>query len=388
MLLDLRPGVARLDDIALEAADALRALERLGHARPILLACYPPGPSPFYSLLYARALECGIAPIPIRSVADAAALIPIASVGGARVVLHLHWLYKVLERVTDPEEAFRRVGAFETELDRLLERSVAIAWTVHNVLPHDAALPEAELALRRSVAARASAIHVMAEATEAILAPDLPLQPERVLHVPHPAFTGVYPDVVDRMQARSVLRISPTTPAIGLVGALRPYKGLSELLDALPALAIRRPGIRLVVAGAVGAASDMEETVDRAIADPGVLIHPGHVPDDRIQDLLRGIDAVVLPYRRVLNSAALLLALGFGLPVVFPSDPALAEFADPAMAVTYERGSPEALAEAVDRVLALPRADVVEAARRLCETRDPARLSRAFATALREHIGE
>jgi beta-1,4-mannosyltransferase len=386
ILLDLRPGVARLDDIALEATDALRSLEALGHPRPILLACYPPGPSPFYSLLYARALECGVAPIPIRTIADAAALVPIAAVDGARVVLHLHWLYKVLEGVTNPAEGWRRVAEFEAELDRLLERSVAIVWTVHNILPHDAGLPECELTLRRAVVARASAIHVMAEATESILAPDLLLPTGRVFRVPHPAFTGVYPDWVDRPHARRVLGIPPSVPAIGLIGSLRPYKGLADLLDALPALTLRRAGIRLVVAGDVGSVSDMEETIDRAIAEPRVLIHPRHIPDDRIQDLMRGLDAVVLPYQRVLNSAALMLALAFDRPVVFPRDPALAEFADPALAVTYDRGSSDALAEAIDRVLALPPDDVVNATRRFCATRDPAVLSRSFAMELQERI--
>ena len=388
MLLDLRHATNRPDERVLDAADALRALEVLGHARPILLAYSPPTTSPFYALLYSRAVECGIAPIPVRSIADTADLIPIAAVGGARVVLHLHWLNRVLDRVTDPAEAARRVVAFEAALDRLIDQGVAIVWTVHNILPHLARLPDAEFSVRRAVVERASAIHVMAAATEALMSPHMRLPADRLVRVPHPSFRGLYPDLVDRAHARSVLGLAPSAPAVGLVGSLQPYKGLTELLDALPAAAARRPGIRLVVAGRPGADPESAAAIECAVADPRVLAHPRHVPDDQLQVVLRGVDAVVLPYRRVLNSATLMLALEFDRPLVFPRDPALLEFADPAVAVTYDRGSPEALAGAMDQALDLPTDAVGEAARRLREARDPAVLSRAFAAALRERLGE
>jgi glycosyltransferase involved in cell wall biosynthesis len=383
MLLDLRGAPARRNDLALEAADAVRALEALAHPRPILLACYPPGPSPYYSLLYSRALESGIIPIEVRAMADAAALVRIASIAGARVVLHLHWLAAVLRGAADETDAAHLVADCAAQLDRLRDGGVSIAWTVHNVLPHDARLPAAEAALRREVVARASVVHVMSEATLDLLADQLVVPEGLLLKVPHPALTGLYPDWIDGLEARRLLRLSPDTPAVGLLGSLHPYKGLDELLDALPAAARRRPGIRLVVGGSVGQGDRMRAVVDRALDDPRVAIHPRRVPDDLVQYLMRGVDAVVLPYRRVLNSAALMVALAFDRPVVFPDDPALREFADPAIAVTYERGSPDALAEAIDRALALPREGVIATARRFCAERDPATLSRAFAGGLR-----
>ena len=226
-------------------------------------------------------------------------------------------------------------------------------------------------------------IHVMSEATEELVAPLFPLPASRVLRVSHPALIGVYPDWVGQAEARHVLGIGPTAPAIGLVGALKPYKGVEELLDALPRVAERRPGIRVVIAGRADPGPAMDALVDRAIGDPRVLIHPRHVPDDRIQHILRGVDVVVLPYRRVLNSATLHLALGFERPVVIPRVPALREFFDPAVAATYEPGSTEALAEAIDQALSIPSAGVSPVARRMCADRDPAIVSRAFVDGLR-----
>ena len=111
MLLDLRPGVKRLHDVPLDAADALRFAQALGHPRPILVAYHPPIESPFLDLLYARAVESGVVAVPIRRISDAAALVPLARMAGAHVVLHLHWVGSLLNGVVnDAEAAARRPG--------------------------------------------------------------------------------------------------------------------------------------------------------------------------------------------------------------------------------------------------------------------------------------
>ena len=251
------------------------------------------------------------------------------------------------------------------------------------MLPHDADVPGAQVALRREIVARASVIHLMSQATEELTAAQFTIPRDRILRVGFPAFTGVYPDWIGRGEARRVLGLSPDAPTVTLVGALRPYKGLAELLEALPLVARRRPRIRLVVGRDPAPNEEIEGLVDRAMADPRVLIHPRRVPDDRLQHLVRGADAVVMPYRRILNSATLFLAVAFERPVVLPRDPALEEFADPAFAVTYERGEPGALAAAIDAVLDLPADGVVAAARAIAARHEPVAISRAFAEGLR-----
>lgn len=385
MLLQIPSGALRSGSIALDASSALRTLASV-HPAPILLGYHPPSPSPFLSLLYSRAADAGIAAIPLREPAEVRALLGPAALGGARVVLHLHWLNGVLNGVTDEAEAARRIAAFAAVLDGLAADGVAIAWTIHNRLPHGAVMPDAEHALRQEVARRAAVVHVMAAQTEAIVADRLVLDPARLLRVPHPAFAGVYPDWVGRAEARRVLGVLGDAPLVGLVGALQPYKGVTELLDAVPLAARASPGLRVVIAGRPDGSEETEAAIARAIADPRVLVQPRWVAEDRIQHVLRALDAVVLPYRQVLNSAALLLALGFGLPAVVPHDPALAEFEDPAVVVAYERDSSEALAEAVGSALALPREPAAAAARRLLAGREPAEVSRAFADGLRARL--
>ena len=82
-----------------------------------------------------------------------------------------------------------------------------------------------------------------------------------------------------------------------------------------------------------------------------------------------------------MNSATLFLP-GIERPVVLRGI-LHSEFADPAFAVTYERGEPGALAAAIDAVLDLPADGVVAAARAIAARHEPVAISRAFAEGLR-----
>ena len=61
--------------IALDAAAAVRQLEAIGVEDPIVLACHPlSANNPYQQLLYGRAWEHGVAPIPMGRFEDIADL--------------------------------------------------------------------------------------------------------------------------------------------------------------------------------------------------------------------------------------------------------------------------------------------------------------------------
>ena len=62
---------------------------------------------------------------------------------------------------------------------------------------------------------------------------------------------------------------------------------------------------------------------------PGIRLIPHFVDDGIVQYVLRAADYVVLPYKRILTSGAVALALGFGRPVIIPDLPTLLEGVQP-----------------------------------------------------------
>jgi glycosyltransferase involved in cell wall biosynthesis len=304
---------------------------------------------------------------------------------GLQTLLHLHWLHLVLDEASDEADADRRLERFLDGLDAHRAAGGWLAWTVHNVLPHEARFELAEARLSSEVARRSDVVHVLAAGTPAHVAPYYELPADRLLHVPHPSYAGAYPQHVSRLDARHELGLLPDELVFAVVGAIRPYKGLTALLDAWQALDPAEPR-RLLIAGAPGDEPGVRELVERALLDPTILIDARKIPADEIQLYLRAADVAVLPYVRSLNSGALALALTFGLPVIVPAGGALAEVVDAGFARTFEPGDPDSLRAALagGRAVATPAAGRAAAA--AAAALDPGVLSRRFARGLRERL--
>lgn len=102
-------------------------------------------------------------------------------------------------------------------------------------------------------------------------------------------------------------------------GQIRPYKNVDGLLRAFRET--RDPTLTLEIAGAPAPAL---RPVIEALAgeDPRVRGSLRYVEDEEIARLVGEAELVVLPYRDMLNSGGLLLALSLDRPVLVPSTPA------------------------------------------------------------------
>jgi beta-1,4-mannosyltransferase len=390
----VRPNRRYLD----EARAGIERVRAAGHDRPMILATWMfDAENPFQTLLWRDADAAGVVPIGLTRLADLDDPVALPALAALRtseraiVVLHLHWLARVLRGVTDETEGLERVRSFVAALDAFRMAGGHIVWTVHNVLPHDTAYPALDRALRKAVVARADVIHVLSAGTVEAAAPSFEIPDAKVLHIPHPAYLGVYPDDVTPEEARTHYRLGADDVVYGFVGNVRPYKGVDDLLAAFDSIrrdAPRRDGRRrrLLVAGLPSQHAEIADLLSALGKDPDVVVDQRRIPADELAMPLRASDVVVLPYRQSLNSGALLLALSFGRPVVAAASPGVTETVGDDAAITFEAGDRGALAQALvaaDRLLTPEASEAaIAAARRF----DPDAISRAFMTALRERL--
>jgi glycosyltransferase involved in cell wall biosynthesis len=110
------------------------------------------------------------------------------------------------------------------------------------------------------------------------------------------------------------------------------------------------------------------------------------IPSDDMQLFLRASDAVVLPYVRMLNSALLMLALAFGLPVIAPDLGGIPETVDRSVATIVPAGDVHALAAALGAVRHLS-PETAAIARRISDEHDADRISRDLMIAIR-HLAD
>ncbi|GAB6900989.1 glycosyltransferase [Kineosporia succinea] len=307
--------------------------------------------------------------------------------GDVPLVVHLHWLNQVLAKADSESGANDAINRHADLLDTLKERGARLVWTVHNVLPHDTRFEAQEVRLREQVVERADLVHVMSSRTPQAVEDWFSLPREKVYQLDHPGYQGVYPDWIGRDEARRRLRVPDGAVALLLTGAVKPYKGLADLLEAVDRVSRVRPGeIVLIVAGRPDQAPETEEFVARAASHPAVRLLPVQVPDVDMQVLMRAADLVALPYRRSLNSGVLALALTFGRPALLPSNSGSLPVVEGGAALVYPPDGVEALTDAVFRCLDADLGALDRAAEAAGQRIDRAVIAERFAADMRTWV--
>jgi beta-1,4-mannosyltransferase len=380
-----------------DARDGVARVRAAGHDRPMVVAIWPfDRDNPFQALLSSRLEESGIVPVGMDRLADlddpiALPALATLRVDGVEVVLHLHWLARVLRGVESHAKGRERIASFLAALDAFRTAGGRIVWTIHNVLPHDTANPVLDLELRNGVIARADIIHVLSEGTVTAAAPLYEIPASKVLHIPHPAYLGVYRDEVSDADARIHYGLGADDIVFGFVGNLRPYKGLDDLLGAFDSIAASPPDARprrLLIAGMPAADPSIETLLERARAHADIVVDARRIPAEELSIPLRASDVIVLPYRSSLNSGALLLALSFGRPVIAAASPHVIETVGREASIMFDPDDRGGLINALREVDRLLTPDAREAALATARRFDPDDISNRFATALRERLDD
>lgn len=314
------------------------------------------------------------------------ALMDELSAGREAGVVHLHWTSPIVEDIPSTEEAESRVDRLVGALEGARAAGRAIVWTIHNVLPHDARNVEAALRLHRELARLADRIHVLSQGTADVVASEFPIPQDKVVVIPHSSYHGVYGGRTDPRAAREAIGALPEATSVLFLGAIRPYKGIADLIDAVDRLGGQAEGFQLLLAGRPSSEpEEVERLLERLRVPVTALLE--HVDDHDVANWLCAADVMVLPYRRVLNSGSMHLAPTFGVPCIVPDEPHLVdEFGSEPWVRFFDR---QRAVESIVELLAdrwYTSADVRDAALGFARSRTPLRMSRAYLSLIDELI--
>jgi glycosyltransferase involved in cell wall biosynthesis len=284
-------------------------------------------------------------------------------------VLHFHW---------GPDGLWRnRGGGYLRRLHGLigLARLLSLArdlgkkvvWTIHDLESHDGS----DFLDRRGyrlLAARADLCICHDEEAGRQSVRRLGCRPEKLLVMPHGNYDGAFPPPGERRATLAALDLDPARPTLLCLGAARPYKGFEVVIAAMRSLP---HDYQLVVAGTALDPEYSKMLREQAADDARVRLVLREQTDQEVADLLQACDCVVLPYRRITGSGALLNALTMARGVV-ASDLSFfrtALAAGPDAGVLFRPGDPTELADAVRRFMTFPAFERNAAARRLADGR-------------------
>jgi glycosyltransferase involved in cell wall biosynthesis len=232
--------------------------------------------------------------------------------------------------------------------------------TAHYILPPRPS--RRAVASARRVFGRMDAVVAHSEHSAARLREEVGLDPAKVRVIPHGAF-----DYLTRLPEEKPLPAElegAEGPVILSFGLLRPYKGIENLLAAFR----RLRGAELWIVG--NPRMDVEPLRKLAAEAPGrVRIVSRFVEDAEIPAIFRRADLLALPYLDAEHSGVLYTGLAFGKPLVLSAVGGFPEVAEAGAARLVPPGDIDALAAALEELVAdeAARAELAAAAERAAE---------------------
>lgn len=265
-------------------------------------------------------------------------------------ILHLHWLYPFYQKA-DRQVSLLKLVQFIAGLLVLRLKGVKLVWTAHNLKSHEPISPRLDHLCTTLVAQWSDVIIAHCEVAKAEAAATFGIRKlDKIVVMPHGNYTNYYDNQIDQTAARASLGLDPEKLVFLFLGMIRPYKGILELIDIFSRL--QRQDVQLVLAGKPLNAEITAEVQEKIANQPHIRFIPGFVPDEQIQVYMNACDAVIFPYRDILTSGSVILAMTFGKACLAPRMGCIGEILDGSGAFLYEPQTSEGLPQAIDQAIA------------------------------------
>jgi beta-1,4-mannosyltransferase len=250
--------------------------------------------------------------------------------------VHFHWLHPLFQKENQFINIIKLlIVVLQLVILKLI--NIKIVWTVHNIRNHEKNNLFFERTCSIVMAELADAIITHCQVAKKAAVKEFFIRnQDKVFVVPHGNYIDSYENKIDKATARERLGLKPSNLVFLFLGSIRPYKGVFELIDTFNQL--DSENIKLVIAGRVHKDSlEVTELLKEKIAnDQRIKFFSGFVPTDEIQLYMNASDVVIFPYRDILTSGAVLLAMSFGRACIAPRIGCIGEVLDDAGAFLYE----------------------------------------------------
>jgi glycosyltransferase involved in cell wall biosynthesis len=269
-------------------------------------------------------------------------------------VVHLIWTHPffLIQNLSSVElvnaiGTYFRAGLFLLDLFLVRLYGAEIVWTVHNKHNHERRHIWLDHTVSRVTARMASEMTVECSAAKKTIVDLFWIDnPEKIHVIEEGSYIDSYPNSVSAAEARESLNIASETQLYVYFGQIREYKGVDQLIDAFAEAEL--PNAKLLVVGnpfnqqiemKLGAAIENTTSVEPVFE---------FVPNNEIQLYMNAADVVALPYRDILTSGSVLLAMSFGRPVVTPDLGCIPALVGDEGNIIYEANNRQSLRESLE----------------------------------------
>lgn len=266
-------------------------------------------------------------------------------------VLHIHWTSAVVD---NPWWKFAMgMPWLALQLLILRVRRVRVVWTVHNLAAHESRRPVRNWLGSVLIGRLAQVVIVHGPSARESVARRFLIPRGKIAVIPHGNYLGLYPKVASRSAARVALGLGAESKVVLFLGHIRPYKGVEDLIEVFKNLG--DPRAVLVIAGKPLNPAYQAQISRLSANHPQIRFFPGFVADARVGQFMSAADVVVFPYREVLTSGAVVLAMSFGKACVAARLGCIGDVLDENGGILYDPARRGALGRALAEALASPK---------------------------------
>ncbi len=231
---------------------------------------------------------------------------------------------------------------------------ISVLYTAHNVLPHD---EEERKAFGMKFAFRmickwSKAVITHSETNRKVLSKLYGLKDNNMSIIKHGNYLLQTRDVkrFENDEARKMLGLNPDDEVMLFFGAVREYKGIMDLLEAMKRLFEKRPKLRLLIAGKAleNVRKRIEFFIGKNHLQKTIVFDNRYIGLQEFGLYFDSSDVVALPYRHSYGSGALQTAMAFSKPIILTDLPFFREIViERKNGLFFEHGNIESLSERI-----------------------------------------
>lgn len=230
---------------------------------------------------------------------------------------------------------------------------IPVVYTMHNYLPHDATPFAAKIYHQFYHSVDHIIVHTHTDRQRLLAAG---LSEKQITVIPQgPVFSDQFG--MPYSEARTSLTIGEGDLVLLMLGVIRPYKGIEEMIRSLAQMVGEHPEIRLWIVGNVldkNYVRYLQQLADDLRVQQYLRWRVGYVPSSWVGQLHAAADVMLFPYRDISQSGAFLTAAGLGKCTLSTRVGGLAEIVrDGENGIQIAAADPDAIAGGLRRCLAL-----------------------------------
>lgn len=271
--------------------------------------------------------------------------------------LHIHWPHKY---IMSNNLIFSIIKSILFLIGLLILKfyRVKLIWTVHNLISHESEFKNVELFFTNLLAKLCDKVIVHSESASNEVNKFYKIKKSKIKIIFHGNYIGQYENSISKEKARKILGIDLKNFIFLSFGQIRKYKGLPNLVESF----IQLSSIHkfLLIVGKPSSLKIKKYLEKRCARNVNIRFIPEFIKDKKIQIYMNSADVIALPYKSILTSGAIILAMSFKRPIIAPRIGCIKDTLDNEGSFLYDPNKKNGLLEAMEKALNLDKKVVDE----------------------------